>query len=245
MKNLIPKLLLLSFLISCKSVSTRNQIINSTLKETAHAGQVLPALNGHEHDSAGYYASMQLAEYNSAITFLISWTQKQPEKNYLKDSLLSLFFYTGRYPSFALLAEKRTDTLGLNHLEMLAFSYEAIGNYKGSIELYERLLKQTNETIYYYEIAQNQYRLKRYLESEYSLNSLIRLEESSKEPQKVTINTNAHSEQVSLKAAAYNLLGVIHKELNQTEKAKTYFEASLKEEPQFKLALANMETLKK
>lgn len=128
--------------------------------------------------------------------------------------------------------------------ELLAISKQALGLMKEALEDYEALFAKTNSPDYLYQIASLQYNLKRVEECNRSVNQLLGM--NSAENQKVDIQYGQNqSQQVPVKAAAYNILGVLARDVNQKETAIAAFRKALEVFPDFELAKGNLDALQK
>lgn len=127
-------------------------------------------------------------------------------------------------------------------LEVLCISQQSIGLIKEALDNYEKLYKITKSLSHLYQIATLQYALKRYGECEMSIAQIVNDANSEKEKVNVIVS-NQGSQDVVIKSAALNILGVIAMEQNQNDKAKKFFEESLKFDNAFILPKANLEIL--
>lgn len=192
-----------------------------------------------------YKNAILFGDFEVARTAVFGLLSKSPDRIDYLDTLARLYFSTGAY-SQALLAssiylEREPNNIAL--MELSAICHGSLNNNKESLEMYEKLYSKTKNIYHAYQIAVLQYSLKRFGECETTINQVINDPEVSKE--KIRINTDQqNSQEVPLSAAALNLRGVLHKELNKPDKAKEDFEASIKAFPEFILAKNNLEAMK-
>ena len=125
-------------------------------------------------------------------------------------------------------------------LEMVAVSYQNIGNLKEALAEYERLYAQTKSPQQLYQIATLQYGLERSGECKSSLQQLMLMD---LEKEKISINMGQQSQEVPMRAAVMNFTGVLFQANKQLADAKRSFEEALKIAPNFVLAKNNLDNL--
>jgi len=154
------------------------------------------------------------------------------EQNQFASSLFVSMDLLSRYPD-------NEDALKIN-----AMSYENMGVRDKAIDAYESLYLKTNEVTVLYQAAMLQFELSRYNECKSSLEIVL------KDPQAKAIKLNfakteTEQQEVTLEAAAYNMLGMLEKQQGNKAEAKQFFEKALEAEPEFVLATQNIEDLNK
>jgi len=162
-----------------------------------------------------------------------------------KDSLARFYFAQGRYPQAILLTDElmkaRPDEEA--YWQIQAQAYEALGQIKKAIPLYEKLAERHPGDIpVLYRLAWNQYKLKR---SEEAYTTLRKINPDSI-PAGFTVYLPAGPEKtqaVPLKAAYFNLLGLVAYDLHNLDMAINYFDKALKEFPDFLSAKQNKAAL--
>ena len=197
-----------------------------------------------KHKKEVYRAAMQNGDYNVATQAIYDIIATQPTQTAWKDSLALLYLQKKNYPQALLIGEKQlennpNDTL---MLKVLALSYKAVGNSKKSLEAYEKLYPLTKDVYHLYEIASTQYsmtRLQECLLTAKELHAHEDLKEAS-----INLNFNQQNQTVPLKAAVYNIQGVIAKDLDRQTEARAFFEEALKVAPEFELAKGNLTEMK-
>lgn len=192
-----------------------------------------------------YKSALKNYDLQAATVALYTMQALKPERTDLNDSLALLYFAGERYPQAYLIGEaivkenpKRNDML-----ELVAVSKQNLGLVKESLSDYEKLYALDKSVFYLYQIATLQYQLKRYGECVSSLDQIIGNADADK--QKVNIRVQNGSQDVPMKAAAYNVKGICAMELNQTEAAKENFTKATQLAPDFVLAKGNLEAISK
>ncbi len=188
----------------------------------------------------------QAIKYNDlgvAREALYTMIALKPERNTLKDTLTYLYYNSGNNVQVVLLGreilEKNPDHAEV--LELVAVSQQNLGLLKEALESFEKLFALSKNVYHRYNIASLQYMLKRYGECSENLNAIIG---STDEQGSVTISNNTgDSQQVPIKAAAFNMRGVIALEISQPDVAKQNFEKALELFPDFVLARNNLEKI--
>jgi tetratricopeptide (TPR) repeat protein len=165
----------------------------------------------------------------------------KPERLGLKDTLTYLYYNSGNHVQVVLLGkeilEKQPERPEI--LELVAVSQQNLGLLKEALESFEKLHLLTKDVYRLYNVATLQYMLKRYGECSETLNAILA---SDAGDQKVSItDNNGKSQEVPLKAAAFNMRGVVALEINQTDVAKQNFQKALELFPEFALAKANLD----
>lgn len=190
-----------------------------------------------------YKTSLKYYDLQSAITSLYTAMAIKPERKDLKDSLALIYFSGERYFQANIIAEEilKDNPKRLDMLEMAAISKQSLGASKEALADYENLYKQKPDLYSLYQIATLQYQLKRYGESVISCDQIITNAESEK--LEASIAMKGGSQKVPLRAAAFNVKGIIAMDLNQPEVAKLQFETALKLFPDFALAQGNLAAL--
>lgn len=186
--------------------------------------------------------SLKYADFSSAAFALTQVIVLKPEVPAYKDTLAFIYVELGGNVQALSVAKDILATNPTNApiLEVSAMSQESLGLYKEALEDYEKLFKITNKPYHMYKIASMQYVLKRFGECTASINSLLKSAEAEKE--KITINMDrGQRQEVPMKAALYNMLGMVAYEVNDLANAKTNFNEALKLEPNFALAKGNLD----
>ncbi len=198
---------------------------------------------------ATYKQKMELAKkYNDVVgykTALFDIISLEGTGSVYMDTLADYYFKSGELVSFILLTddliEKRPDDMNL--LLKQAVAYENLGNRKEAVKLYEQIYsRQPDNMNVGFQLAWNQYQLKRIEEANQTLMSM----KDKKFPEKVMVlmpGVKNKNEQVPLKAAYYNLLGLVSYDLHNLDAAIQYFDEALKIYPPFDMAKQNKAAL--
>ncbi len=158
---------------------------------------------------------------------------------------LAFEYYTYRQYTSSLIVTLEVLKLNANNLEMLelkAICWEQIGDKNKSLEAYESLFLKNNSSVTLYKIGFMQLELSRYAEATTSADILLGKEDVSGILMNFT-KKDQSNQQVSLKAAAYNLKGLIAKEQGDKVEARKQFDEALKLHPDFEVVLDNIKEL--
>jgi tetratricopeptide (TPR) repeat protein len=191
------------------------------------------------YETALKYGDIEVAR-NAIYALLV----KHPDSLNYVDTLARLYFSNGNYVQCALTSKDylARDSANLFVREMLAISLSSLNKNKESLEQYEILYANTHSVFHAYQIAILQYVLKRFGECETTC--AIILSDPKAGDQKVSISADEKSnQQVPIKAAAYNIRGVMYKEMNRPDDALNSFKEAVKIFPDFVLAKANIEAM--
>lgn len=190
-----------------------------------------------------YKKAMTLGDFTVARTAILQLMVKYPTKLEWKDTLVSIYGMMGMFEQAVLLGEeilksKQNDT---NTLKIVAISYENLGALAKAIEYYDKVLVISDDILIRYKLSVCQYGLKRYGEATTNVQKI--LEDKRATTDKITINYENSSQEISLLAAALNVAGIILTDGGKNEDAKLYFENALKLEPNFVLAQNNLKAV--
>jgi tetratricopeptide (TPR) repeat protein len=172
--------------------------------------------------------------------------QLKPEAKNLYDTLAYLYFGSGQFNEAMILSEKvyTEDNSKVGMLEVKAISEQNLGMLKEALNDFEMLYDKAKDVRYLYQIAAMQYDLKRVAECSNSINMIL----ASTETDKATVpffTQDRRRQDVPIKAAAYNMRGVLAGELGEFDLAAKAYEEALKLYPEFALAKNNIEVIKK
>jgi tetratricopeptide (TPR) repeat protein len=193
-----------------------------------------------------YELGKRYNDYSIAIRVLYERLAEDPANKALKDSLASLYFSSRSYAQAIAVAQELLEEAPQNErmLEMVAISYQNLGAVEQALEHYEQLHEQTGDVYHLYQVAVLRYRMKRYGECKLALQKIIQHPKAAKKT--VTINTQGNPAQdVPLKAAAYNVKGMLLFSQNERSQAKQAFQAATKIFPEFQLAKNNLAELRR
>lgn len=222
--------LLASVLFSVVTMAQKNL---KTMDEIAIQKQIIKQAYAYG-DAASAINSMQviIAKEGAASTY--------------KDSLAILYFRTGNFASSHLLGSELLKKAPENTtlLEIEAVSLQKLGVNKASAEVYEKLFSITKNMYHGYQLANLQYSLKRLDEAKVSIQQALGCAAIEKVTIAFPIDKDKNQD-VPLKAAAYNLLGIISYDLKDNSSATAAFNESLKIMPEFTVAKDNVAFLDK
>lgn len=190
--------------------------------------------------------AMNYNDYTAATQAVYNILAEGEKYEGWRDTLAYLYFNRGGYMQCARVSN---DILSKNPnnlaaLEMLAVSEQSTGFLKESLGHYVELYGKSKNIYHLYEISTLQYSLQSYQDALATITTL--LSDPSIEEKKIAINVNQNQRQtVGMRAAVYNIQGVVYKALGEKEKAQTSFQAAIKLEPEFILPKNNLEYLDK
>ncbi len=199
--------------------------------------------NTPDPEYAVYAQAMKYGDIPVAVNCLYSLIGKYPGQISLKDSLARIYFQTGQYFQCLqvcndLQLARPNDT---TTLRMMAICYEGAGKITEAITTYDQALKLSYNVFDMYQKATLEYRIKRLAESKLSVESVI---SKAREQDEIVLYIDQENKQkVPLRAAAFNLYGMIAKDLNDTVSARILFQKALELYPQFYFAQANIQYL--
>jgi tetratricopeptide (TPR) repeat protein len=191
-------------------------------------------------DQASYQLAMRYNDPELAKSALYRLIVRNPENLRYQELLGSLYFELGQSTSAALVA---MDILEVNDrnigaLEIAAYSLEQVGALDRALPHYESLHLLTGDNFSLYKSAFLQYSLKRYEEA---LNSTTMLIKNAKPDEKIGFpKSQTETQEVSIKAAALNLRGMIYLEQGSKSEATTAFQEAIELDPAFDLANENL-----
>lgn len=185
----------------------------------------------------------QALTYNDAQTAINSMHNIiaiEGVKSSYKDSLAITYYNIGNYLSSHLLAKELlvTKPNNLQLLEINASSLQNLNAPKEAIEAYEVLFAKTKNMAHGYQLTTLQYGIKRLAEAQTSIAKTLKCEPIENAYMQFPVD-KTKNQNVPLKAAAYNLQGLIAFELKDNALASTAFNNALKIMPEFTLATQN------
>jgi tetratricopeptide (TPR) repeat protein len=198
-----------------------------------------------DYDKIVYKNALKYNDAYTAINSIHAIIAKEGENSVYKDTLAILYYKTNNFASSYLVSEelltKKANDLTL--LEINAVSLQNLGDNKKAITVYEKLFGLSKNQYHGYQLAMLQKNLKRLAEAQNTIEQTI-LCEDLKEAQLQMSAGKDQVQNVPLKAALYNLKGLIAFELKDNETATKAFEEALVIFPEFALAKQNLGTLK-
>jgi tetratricopeptide (TPR) repeat protein len=163
-----------------------------------------------------------------------------------QDSLTHLYFADGNHFQCVLSGRRVLTSLPSNQgvRELVAASEYALAKYKESLADYELLFKSSSSVFHAYQIAINQYMLQRLGECETTIQFLLADQTANKQTVLIGIG-EGRAQEVPLQAAAWNLRGVLCRDLAKVTEAGQCFQEALKIFPDFVIAQSNLESMKR
>lgn len=225
-------LLLLAFCAGNLAAQTANDSIPRLDPKTK------AALNAA--DQAALQVAMRYSDQSMAKTKLYDLMIRNPENTRYMEALANIYFDNSQFPSAALVA---MDLLQLNDknvgaLEIAAYSLEQLGALDRALPHFESLYLLTGDNFSLYKSAFIQYNIQRYEEAMNSVNMLVK---NAKADEKIGFpKSQTETQEVSMKAAALNLKGLIYLDQNSKEEAKTAFNEAISLDPSFEQAKENL-----
>lgn len=185
------------------------------------------------------------AETATAAVYLMMATDSSLTMS-LKDSLTGLYYIRQMYGQVIKIGKEILATQPDNPkiLELVAVSQQNAGDAKNALETYEHLYSISKNVYHLYQIATLQYQLERVGECNITIDKI--LVDPDAEKSKIAINVGQnYQQQVTFKAAALNIRGVIAKALGNDPLAKKCFEDALAIDKDFILAKGNLDDMNK
>ncbi len=192
---------------------------------------------------ATYKKSKRYRDFEVATQTIYRILELDPTAHEWEDSLAQIYFSRKSYYQVAVLADEilQRDEKNTHILTLSANASKFMGDQSRSKEQFNKLFELTNDVQYLYDVASAQYNLQSKKEAEMTVAKILKHPDIDKA--KVKLFFNKQSQEVPLKAAAINLLGVIAKDEDKKDLAKEYFEKALALFPEFILGKGNLEEL--
>jgi tetratricopeptide (TPR) repeat protein len=187
--------------------------------------------------------SLSYADATTAIYAMHNIIALEGENSIYKDSLAIIYYNMGKFNS-SFLATKEllaTKPNNLLLLEINAVSLTQLGDVKEAVNTYEKLVPLSKNQYHAYQLGYLQFSIKRLLEAQKSLAYALSLEDlKDAQLSFPSLKDEKKQQSVPLKAALYNLEGLVLSNLKDNTAAKTAFENALKVMPTFEQAEQNM-----
>ncbi|MGQ9863213.1 MAG: tetratricopeptide repeat protein [Bacteroidia bacterium] len=163
-----------------------------------------------------------------------------------KDTLTQVYFSLQMYPqAIAVADELLAQTPKTQHLQRIrALAYLLQRDNKKALEEYEKLYELSGDPQDLYQIITLQYNLQRFGECSANIERLLSMPQAETQAIDLTL-PNGTSESVPLKAATYNVKGVLLRMQKEYTKAEEAFQKALEIKPDFLLAKGNLEDLRR
>lgn len=200
----------------------------------------------NESDRKVYQLALRYNDLPAARVKLFELIERNPTNIQYPETLASLYFESGQYTSAALAA---MDILEINDksltaLEIAAYSLEQLGALDRALPNFERHYLLTGNLFSLYKTAYMQYSLNRHEEAINSINMLVKNTKSSEEKVGFPKDDNSQQE-VTLKAAALNLKGMVYMYQKNKNEAREAITQALELQPDFELAQQNLKEVQK
>lgn len=226
-KTMFRKFLVIGFiglsLSSCKEQKTDDVKGNTESKEKSVEELV-------------YEKAKNRGDVNSAIYAINVILEKDSSRLDLADTLAYLYYRAGNPESCSdvvnMVLSKKPDDVKL--LELGGVSDQTIGNFLGAIDKFERIYAINKDLKYHYQAGTIMLNAGMFTELEKLVQEII--DDPNSAGAKVEIpNVQGKPQEVSLKAAAFNLKGYMYAAQNKKEPAVKAFRSALEYEKYFDL----------
>ncbi|AMQ56091.1 tetratricopeptide repeat protein [Algoriphagus sanaruensis] len=193
-------------------------------------------------DQAAFQLAMRYSDRALAKTKLYDLMVRNPEDIRYMEALANIYFEANQSASAALVA---LDILEINDKnvgakEIAAYSLEQLGALDRALPQYESLYLLTGDNFSLFKSASLQYNLKRYAEA---MNSVEMLIKNAKADEKIGFpKEDGTTQEVSMKAAGFNLKGLIYLDQNSKTEAKAAFSEAISLDPSFEQAKQNLQS---
>jgi len=191
-------------------------------------------------DQAIYQLALRYNDIEAAKNALYDLIVRNPENTRYPELLASLYFEGRQASSAALVALDvlKVNDKSISSLEIAAYSLEQLGALDKALPHFERLYLLSGDNFSLYKSAFIQYNLKKYQEA---MNSVGMLAKNAKADEKIGFPiADNKTQEVSMKAAALNLKGMVYLDQGSKSEAKAAFEEAIQLEPNFELAKENL-----
>lgn len=228
----------------CFSQSKKSEPVKAKTEQVVIQAQ--PVEDSIPDELKVYHLAISFADYEVAKNSMFTLIAKYPARVDYLDSLARIYFAMGAYPQALAAADFVLKSQPDNQqiLELSAICQNAMKNEKEALSTYEKLYGKTNSVYHLYQIAVLQYSLQRTGECSKSIETIIADKDAVTEKIRISYDEQ-NAQNVPLAAAAYNLRGVLSRDLKENEKAKADFNEALKIFPEFQLAKNNLEMMNK
>jgi len=220
--------------------STSSAATNSDMDPKWRSQEI--ALSQKVYKAAMFY--QDYAEAKDALYRLIALEASNETTNY-EDTLLMLYVNTNQLLSGILLGRKMLESSPNDEriLSALAVSEQQGGLYEDALDRYKKLHTINQELFNLYQIADIEYKMKRYGECERTLNTILQNPDATTKKVKISYG-QGQSQDVPIQSAALNIRGVLELNQGNTAKALQTFEESVKAFPEFQLPQLNIKAIK-
>lgn len=224
-------MLLMAFCASTTIAQTTDSVsrLDPKLKKTLNTA-----------DQAAYQLALRYNDVASAKNSLYHLIVRNPDDIRYVEMLGTLYYEAGQAMSAALVSMDvlKVNDKSITSLEIAAYSLEQVGALERSLPYFESLYLLSGNNFSLYKTGFIQYSLKKYPEALNSMNILVK---NAKPEDKVGFpKSQTETQEVSMKAAALNLKGMIYLDQGSKTEAKAAFEEAISLDPAFDLAKENL-----
>lgn len=216
---------------------------STTIAQTADSiARLDPKLkkNLNTADQAAYQLAMRYNDVSAAKNSLYHLIVRNPDDIRYVEMLGTVYYEAGQSMSAALVSMDvlKVNDKSITSLEIAAYSLEQVGALEKSLPYFESLYLLSGDNFSLYKTGFIQYSLKKYPEALNSMNILVK---NAKPEDKVGFpKSQTETQEVSMKAAALNLKGMIYLDQGSKIEAKAAFEEAISLDPDFDLAKENL-----
>ncbi len=216
---------------------------STTIAQTADSvARLDPKLkkNLNTADQAAYQLAMRYNDVSAAKNSLYHLIVRNPDDIRYVEMLGTVYYEAGQSMSAALVSMDvlKVNDKSITSLEIAAYSLEQVGALEKSLPYFESLYLLSGDNFSLYKTGFIQYSLKKYPEALNSMNILVK---NAKPDDKVGFpKSQTETQEVSMKAAALNLKGMIYLDQGSKIEAKAAFEEAISLDPDFDLAKENL-----
>lgn len=232
--RILPTLILLpGFLCAQKKQKEAETAKSSTPKPDSIAIRIYQQATRYQDPLTKIYAlHHRIAQEGPAFALLDTLAQAYFEAGFYKQAISVVDEILPQQPRNATLAEIK------------ALSYYYLQDLKKAVEAYENLYEITADPLHLYQVVTMQFNLQRYGECQANIDKLLSLPEAAQAQVRIAA-PDGQTQSVPLRAAAYNVRGVIFRLQKDYTRAKEAFEKALQIAPDFLLAKGNLEDMQK
>ncbi|MFM7022061.1 MAG: tetratricopeptide repeat protein [Flavobacteriales bacterium] len=199
-------------------------------------------------DSIVFHTALNVGDTATAIQSLYQINAKNQNNIDNLYLLASLYFQRKKYDQCTNVCNMilNIDNKHLKTLQLLAVCFQQDDNASGAVLVYNKLDSIEPKAFNKYQIATIMYEKKKFQEALIYLGSIISDTLSAPETMNMTFQNNNKqyvSQNVSTKAAAYNMAGYILMSNGDMDRSKMFFQKALEIQPDFQLAKGNLLSL--
>ncbi|CAN5323673.1 hypothetical protein BH09BAC1_BH09BAC1_10300 [soil metagenome] len=191
-----------------------------------------------------YTKALEYGDYNTAIVAAHTILANSPADYHYMDSLVGLYYASGNMLAAVNIGNDILTAApqNVNVRQMVANSQLGLGIYGEAALNFQDLYTRTKDLFFLYNVATTQFNMKNYTECAATLDNILKAEGNM---DKIPLTgADGKTQEIPIKAAAYNIKGAIAVEVKNNAVAKQNFEEALKIAPDFSLAKKNLAELK-